>query len=161
MRRMIAIVPIAVVGGYLALAARDRRHTDHGRHSIQVADAPSPVVVHGTSAAPELAAGVQHAEAVALSATARAQGAEAQAVVQASASLAISLEGLLQIITSELERSALASEEVVLEDLRISASVLADVAAELDGLAEIHMTDSSVAIVGSSDGARVRVAVER
>jgi hypothetical protein len=51
MRRMIALVPVAVVGGYLALAARDRDHTDHRRHVIAVADAPSPAAVAHIAAA--------------------------------------------------------------------------------------------------------------
>jgi hypothetical protein len=80
---------------------------------------------------------------------------------EASGSVTIWLDGLLRIITRELERSATDSEEVVLQDLRISATILADLAAGLEGLAEIRTTDSSVAIVGASDGARVHVAVER
>lgn len=162
MRRMIAFVPVAVVGGYLALSARDRQHTDHRRHVIEVADAPSPAsVAHITAAAPELAVVVKRAEAAAAAAEARARMAEARVAAEASGSVTISLDGLLQIITRELERSATDSEEVVLQDLRISATVLADLAAELEGLAEIQMTDSSMAVVGAADGARVRVAVER
>jgi hypothetical protein len=159
---MIALVPVAVVGGYLALAARDRDHTDHRRHVIAVADAPSPAAVaHIAAAAPELAVVVHRHEAAATAAEARATAAEARVAAEASGSVTISLDGLLRIITRELERSATDSEEVVLQDLRISATILADLAAELEGLAEIRTTDSSVAIVGASDGARVHVAVER
>ena len=162
MRRMIVLVPIAVVGGYVALAARDRQRMDHGRHPVRVANAPTPVAVaHGTTVAPELAVAVHRVEAAALSAEARATAAEARVVAQASGSVSISLDGLLQVITSELERSALDGEEVVLEDLRISASAVANLAAQLEGLAEIHVTDSSVVIVGASDGARVLGAVQR
>ena len=90
-------------------------------------------------------------------AEARPGSVRVHATADAHATVSVSLDGLLEIIAQELERSAMDGSAVELRHLDMSVSALAELATELEGMADLHVTDSTVTIIGSPDGASVRV----
>ena len=170
MRKVIAAVPVAMVAGYLAFSGA-RGSGEDGPHG-EVPDAPGPVTsaaamsagaIHAVEQAHAAAASARAAAASARAAAAVAEaqsaGVQVHAAADAHATVSVSLDGLLEIIVQELERSAIDGSAVELRHLDISVSALADLAAELEGMADLHVTDSTVTIIGSPDGASVRVHV--
>jgi hypothetical protein len=168
MRKVIAAVPVAMVAGYLAFSGAPDSGKD-SRHSA-VPDAPSPVasvaamqtgIIHAAEQAHVAAAAARtaaaSARAAAVVAEARAGSVQVHAAADAHATVSVSLDGLLEIIVQELERSAIDDSAVELRHLDISVSALAELATELEGMADLHVTDSTVTIIGSADGASVRV----
>jgi hypothetical protein len=168
MRRLILLVPLVLVGGY-ALAARSEHSHDH---KVVISMEPEARVSGVGQAAHE----IEIAEAIALAAKAKALAASAEqmaadearartertaVVARASASVAVTLEGLLAKIEQELERSAETGESIELHDLTVSAELLAQVIAELEGTIEIRADDSSHVVVGSGDGARVEITISQ
>lgn len=163
MRKVIAVVPIALVAGYLALSGSTR--PDGGQQDIEAPIAPVPPVptVAATAIPSTVADAVEQAHAAAATAHAQAAVAELRAgsaqvrvAADAHAAIAVSLDGLLEVLVQELERSAENGSSVDRTDLMVSVSALADLATSLDGMADIRVTDSTVTI-SSADGASVRV----
>ena len=167
MRKVIAAVPVAMVAGYLAFSGASGSGDDS--HHRTVPDAPDPV-----ASAAAMPAGVLHAaerarvaaaartaaasvRAATVAAEARPGSVQVHAAADADATVSVSLDGLLEIIVQELERSAVDGSAVELHHLDISVSALAELATELEGMADLHVTDSTVTIIGSPDGASVRV----
>jgi hypothetical protein len=168
MRKVIAAVPVAMVAGYLAFSGASGSG-EHSHHST-VPDAPRPVasaaampaeVLHAAEQARVAAAAARTAAASARAATvvaeARSGSVQVHAAADAHATVSVSLDGLLEIIVQELERSAIDGSAVELHHLDISVSALAELATELEGMADLRVTDSMVTIIGSPDGASVRV----
>jgi hypothetical protein len=170
MRRLILLVPLVLVGGYALAAHGERRHD----HRVVVAAAPKVRVTGIRQAAHE----VQIAEAVAraaeaealavaaermaVTAQARSSQAESAAVIaKASASVSVTLEGLLAKIEQEIERSAEAGEAIELRNLTVSAELLAQVIAELEGAFEIRADDGNRVVVSTGDGAQVELTISQ
>jgi len=154
MRALIAILPIALVGTYVALA--DRPDPDHrpSREAILVADVPTVVTAEARPAV-TIAALARDARV----AEARAERARAHA--EARATVELTLEGLLRMIAQELEANG-ASGEAAMADITVSAAVLAELTASLEGMVEIQVQDSNHLVLVATDGAAaVRLAVER
>lgn len=161
MRKVIAAVPVAMVAGYLALSGSEGPKTHS--HAGAAPDAPAAIAMAvgqpaGVARISEQAhATAQTARAAATLAAVRAGSAQVAVAADAQAAVSVSLDGLLEILVQELERSADDGSVVELRQIEISVGALADLAAELEGMADIQIGDSGVAIVGSPDGARVRV----
>jgi hypothetical protein len=170
MRRLILLVPLVLVGGYALAAHGERRHA----HRVVVATAPDVHVTGINRAVREvkiaevaaLAAEAQALAAVAeqMAATAEAgagQGESAAVVARASASMSVTLEGLLAKIEQAVERSSEAGEAIELQDLKVSAEILAQVIAELEGTLEIRTDDGNHVVVTSGDGAQVELTISQ
>jgi hypothetical protein len=168
MRKVIAAVPVAMMAGYLAFSGASGSGEER-RHST-APDAPNPAasaaamqaeVVHAVEQAHVAAAAARSAaasaRAAAVVAEARPGSVRVHAAAHAHATVSVSLDGLLEIIAQELERSAIDGSAAELRHLDISVSALAELATELEGMADLHVTDSTVTIIGSADGASVRV----
>ena len=158
MRALIAFVPIALVGAFVVLADRSAPDDRESREAAtRVADAPA-VVIAAVGPAVEIAAVT---ERQALAAARAAQAERVQAHAEARGAATLTLDGLLQIITSELEGNPLAGEAAK-ADILISAAVLAELTAKLDGLVQFQVRDSDHVVLSTADGAAtVRLAIER
>jgi hypothetical protein len=163
MRTAIAAVPAIIVAGYLALAGSDDARPAPHRADEPAAQPPIASVVavpaavmHATERAHAAAV---TARAAAATREARAGSAQVRIAADAHAAVALSLDGLLEILVQELDRSAVEGTVVELRDLEISLAALADLTTELEGMADIRVTDSSVTIIGASEGARVQVQI--
>lgn len=168
MRRFILLVPLVLVGGYALLNARQHHHD----HEVSVSVAPDvrilrhQAIAEGRLAEAEARAGQAEAIAAAaeeLAAVAVARSAHPEsvsAVVSASASLSVTLEGLIATIREELARSAETGEPIQLQSLQVSTELLAEIMAEFEGAIDIQATDSNQVLVGSADGARVEITIK-
>ena len=154
MRALIAIVPIALVGTYVALADRPDPGHRQSRDAILVGDVPA-VVTSDARPAVTIAALTRDAR------VAEAQAKRAQAHAEARATVELTLDGLLRTIARELEANGVAGD-AAMADLAVSATVLAELTARLDGLVQIQVQDSDHVVLAATDGAAaVRLAVER
>ena len=154
MRALIAILPIALVGTYVALA--DRSDPDHGRSREAILGGNVPAVVKSDARpAVTLAALARDAR------VAEARAERAQAHAEARATVELTLDGVLRMIARELETNGV-SGEAAMADLAVSAAVLAELKANLDGLVQIQVQDSDHVVLTAADGAAaVRLAIER
>lgn len=154
MRALIAIVPIALVGTYVAFADRPDPGHRQSREAILVGDVPA-AVTSDTRTAVTIAALARDAR------VAEIRAERAQAHAEARATVELTLDGLLRMIALELEANGVAGE-AAMADVAVSAAVLAELTASLDGLVEIQVQDSDHVVLAATDGAAaVRLAVER
>ena len=155
MRALIAIVPIALVGAYVALADRSDPDLRKLGEAIRSPDATAVVVADVRPTVEIAAVSRQHAR------VAEVRAERAQAHAEALASVELTLDGVLRMIARELEGNAVAGE-VATADITVSAAVLAELAANLDGLVQIQVQDSDHVVLTAADGAAaVRLTVER
>lgn len=152
MRRLIVLVPLVLIGGYVVLSSADHTH-----HRTVVMAGAKPVVVHAVDVARAEAAA--H-EAEALAAHAEQLAAEVQAAASAKASLSVTLDGLVATLRRELARSAETGEPVELQSVQVSAEILAEVAAELESMFEIRSDGAEHLVVSSPDGATVEISIQ-
>jgi hypothetical protein len=146
MRALIALVPIALVSAYVALADGSGSDQPEQQDVVGIPDAPA-VVVAEVGPVVEIAVGTER--------SALAAAREARAAVE------LTLDGLLQIIASELEGDPAAGETTTV-DFAVSAAILAELTAKLDGLVHVQVQDSDHVVLTASDGAAaVRLAIER
>lgn len=162
MRRLIVLVPLVLIGGYAVVSNGGHAHV----RTVSSTGA-DPMVAHAVEIASAEAAAhtaealAVHAEQLAVAADAARHSQErVQAVASAQAKLSVTLDGLLATLQRELERSAETGEPIRLQAVELSAEVLAEVAAELEGMVEIRSDGGDRVVVGSPDGARVEITIQ-
>jgi hypothetical protein len=157
MRALIALVPIALVSAYVALADGSGSDQPEQQDVVGIPDAPA-VVVAEVGPVVEIAVGTERS---ALAAAREARAERVQVHAEARAAVELTLDGLLQIIASELEGDPAAGETTTV-DFAVSAAILAELTAKLDGLVHVQVQDSDHVVLTASDGAAaVRLAIER
>lgn len=158
MRLVVLMIPIALVGGYVVhRLANQATHTTAELPPPPAARVAPVSAVAPVSPAPPIArlAGVDapaHAEfdTEVADGQLRMRGA-------ASASMVAAVEGALQLVSQRLADGDSLDAELVAELVTWSATLLADVAADVEGYIEIETPDGERIVIGGAGRPTVRV----
>ncbi len=155
MRALLALVPAALVGGYIIDNAVER-HEHKARHH------PEPIVVEarvasGISAAavaPTVTIDVEWAQQLTEMISSELDDETLKISGSAQASVQASLAAALEVLQSELERVEFDHEAAVTQ-ISVAGSLLASLAASLEGELKIETEDGSYVLVTGPDGVQV------
>ena len=155
MRALLALVPAALVGGYIIDNAVER-HEHKARHH------PEPLVVEarvasGISAkagAPTVTVDVEWAQQLAEMISSELDDETLEISGSAHASVQASLAAALEVLQSELERVEF-DHEAAGTQISVAGSLLASLAASLEGQLKIETEDGAYVLVTGPDGVKV------
>ncbi len=159
MRALFVLVPAALVGAYLAGSTRSQSDEPTARHAGPVVDADGPTVVAATAPTGPQAVRLLPPRAAREAPSSRLSAVVADAHTHgtihvrggAKAALSISLDGLLEVLEHQLDERVGPQGEIRLEGVSISGSLLADLAAHVDGYLEVETEDGKRVLLTARD----------
>lgn len=155
MRALLVLVPAALVGGYIIDNAVER-------HEHKAPVDPEPIVVEamvasGISAvavAPTVTVDLEWAQQLTEMISSEVDDETLEISGSAEASVQASLAAALEVLQSKLERVEFDHEAAVTQ-ISVAGSLLASLAASLEGQLEIETEDGTYVLVTGPDGVRV------
>lgn len=162
MRLVVLLIPIALVGGYVVHSLSNPTH--HPERDVEPPAPPVPPaapVAPAPPVAPPAPATFPRLALVDMPFDTEfdAEGADGRFRVRGagSASLAAAVEGALQLVSRRLAEGDSVDAELVAELVTWSATLLADVAADVEGYLEIETPDGERVVINAAGRPSVRV----
>jgi hypothetical protein len=165
MRALLALVPAALVGGYIIDNAVDHHEHKAPRHSEAVvveakvgsgisAVAAAPMVTVSSAQDANVTLDLEWAQQLTELINNELNGETLRISGSAEASVQASLAAALEVLQSELERVEF-DDEAAAAQISVAGSLLASLAASLDGQLKIETDDGTYVLVTDADGVQV------
>lgn len=155
MRALLALVPAALVGGYIIDNAVER-HEHKARHHAEqlVVEARVASGISAAAVAPMVTINLEWAQQLTEMISSELDDETLEISGSAQASVQASLAAALEVLQSELERVEFDHDAAVTQ-ISVAGSLLASLAASLEGQLEIETEDGAYVLVTGPDGVQV------